>query len=514
MKSYLIRCDPADDGCDNVYPGDLHKCPKCGGATSLMGKDEPLDPLIYIYDIETYPNIFTCATLHPMTGEKWLFEISDRINMISSFHNFIRILKSINATMVGYNNIHFDYPVIHWIFHNSDDENPITVTDIYNKAMSIISGKPQKMIWDNQRLVKQLDLFKINHYDNKAKSTSLKALEFAMRMDSIQDLPVELGTHLTSKEKDDLISYNWHDIEATTLFYVRCLEQINFRSELSIKYGKDFSNMSDSKIGSEIFIMKLNASGINTHTRANGKREVLNTVRESVNLIDCIPNYIQFERPEFQEVLQRFKNTTLYGDNVKALFKNFHTEIDGLEYVFGSGGQHACRSGYFESDNDYIIVDQDVASMYPSIAIANGYYPEHLTTAYSPIYKELVDERKRVGKKSVMGAGLKISANGTYGNSGNKYSTFFDLKYLLSTTLTGQLTLSMLVEQIIKIPDCIMIQTNTDGITYRIPRKYLPHVKSVTKWWEGITGLELEDAYYARMWLSDVNNYIAEGMEL
>ena len=507
---YLVRCDTVEGGCDEVYPADLIRCPKCGGATSLMAISEPINPLIYIYDIETYPNIFTCAFLHPSTGMTFMFEISTRINMWEQLVAFINELKRMDASMVGYNNIHFDYPVVHYIVSSPE---MVSVEQIYDVAMAIIKGRGQ-MIWENQHIVKQIDLFKINHYDNKAKSTSLKALEFAMRMDSIQDLPVELGKWLTNEEMDELISYNWHDDEATVFFYVRCLAQISFRKKLSEKYGKDFTNMSDSKIGSEIFILKLNQAGINTHSRINGKREVINTTHKTIPLIDCIPNYIQFETPQFQDILQRFKSTTLYGDNVKALFKNFSTEIDGLEYVFGAGGQHACREGYFESDDNYIIVDQDVASMYPSIAIANGYYPEHLTEAFSPIYKELVDERKRVGKKSIMGAGLKISANGTYGNSGNKYSPFFDLRYLLRTTLTGQLTLSMLVEQIIKIPECIMIQTNTDGITYKIPRVYLPQVELVTKWWENITGLELEDAYYSRMWLSDVNNYIAEGMEL
>lgn len=510
-KPYLVRCDPIDDGCDHVYPADLMCCPKCGGSTVIVSTPEPLDPLIYIYDIETYPNIFTCAFLHPSTGTKWMFEISDRINMAEGFINFMYQLQRCGATMVGFNNIHFDYPVVHYI---CEVGNKINVDMIYNKAMDIIGGKPQLPIWDNQRIVKQLDLYKINHYDNKSKSTSLKALEFSMRMPSIQDLPYPPGTWLTSPQQDELISYNWHDDEATIWFYVRCLEKISFRKILGDKYGKDFSNMSDSKIGSEIFTMNLNDAGIKTHGRINGEREVINTKRKTVPLIDCIPNYIQFETPQFQEILQRFKSTTLYGDNVKALFKNFNTEIDGLTYVFGAGGQHACRPGYFESDDRFIIVDQDVGAMYPSIAIANGYFPEHLTERFSPIYKELVDERMRVGKKTVMGAGLKISANGTYGNSGNKYSTFFDLRYLLRTTLTGQLTLSMLVEQIIKIPECTMIQTNTDGITYRIPRVYLPQVELVTKWWEGVTGLELEDAYYTRLWLSDVNNYIAEGMEL
>ena len=503
--SYLVKCDSNEGGCDKVYPGDLEICPKCGASTALIAIHAMLPIGAYVYDIESYPNIFTLAITHVQTDTRWLFEISTRKNDYVHLVIFLYKLKACNAFMVGFNNVHYDYSMVHFILEYKSVE-ALTVDHIYAKSMSIIDGEPQKMIWDNQRHIRQIDLFKIHHYDNQAKRTSLKALEFAMRMKSIKDLPYPPGTTLTYSQMDELISYNWHDVLATCYFYVRSLEPIEFRSIMSDKYGKDMSNMSDSKIGSTIFELKLNQAGIVTKEG----RYPIQTIRTSIPLIECIPDYIKFEHPDFIAILDRFKSTTLKGDNVKALFKNFNCEIDELKYVFGSGGQHACRKGKFESDDEYIIVDQDVGAMYPSIAIAHGFYPEHLGEKFSLIYKELVDERMRVGKKTPMGAGLKISANASYGNSGNKYSYLFDLKYLLSTTLTGQLTLLMLVEQIIKIPNCTMIQTNTDGITYRIPKIYLPHVEQVTKWWEGVTGLELEDAYYSRLWMSDVNNYIAE----
>lgn len=509
-KSYLVKCDPLDGGCGTVYPGDLSTCPECGGATSLMAVDEPIDPLIYAYDIETYPNIFTCAILHPSSGIKFMFEISIRINMCEQFVAFIRALQRINAVMVGYNNLHFDYPVIHHIVVSREI---VSVEEIYTVAMNIIKGHGQT-IWENQHIVRQVDLFKLNHYDNTAKSTSLKALEFSMRMDSIQDLPVELGKWLTSEEMNELISYNWHDIEATVFFYVRCLEQINFRKELSEKYDKDFTNMSDSKIGSEIFIMKLNQVGINTHCRLNGKREVINTKRETVQLKDCIPDYIKFETPEFQNILQQFKATTLHGDNVKALFKNFSTKIDGIEHVFGAGGQHACRPGYFASDDDYCILDLDVEAYYPSLIIAGdlttGYYPEHLSEKFSPMFKELIAERIAVGKKTAIGTAIKLQLNSTFGNMGNKYSPIFDLKCLLSVTLTGQLALTILIEQLLKVSKLKVIQVNTDGFTVKMLRKDLIHVTVVVTWWEKLTHLKMEYAYYSRLWMADVNNYISE----
>jgi len=509
MKPFYVECDPIDQGCGTKYPGDMNTCPKCGASTSLIAVPAMLPPDIYIYDIETYPNIFTFAVINPSNQTKWLFEISDRINQVEELKEFLSLLQRCNAKMVGYNNIGFDYPIVHWI-HTFKEQ--VSVELIYNKAMEIIDSDfndYSHIIRGNNVLIKQIDLFKIHHFDNRAKRTSLKDLEFFMRMDNIQDLPYPPGTSLDDSQKDELIEYNWHDVIATTYFWVRSLELISFRSMLSDRYDKDMTNHNDAKIGTEIFQLKLHNALIKTHDH----RAAIQTHRATIDLADCIPSYINFEHPEFQRILNTFKNTTLYGDNVKGLFQNFNCTIDGLTYEFGAGGQHASRSGLFEANDEYCIVDLDVASMYPSVIIENNFYPEHLGEGFCPIFKELVDERKAVGKNTPLGKGLKLSANGTYGKLGDKYSFVFDLKTLLSVTLTGQLVLSMLVEQIIKIPHSTILQTNTDGFTVLMLRRDIPFVKELVEWWENITHLEMEFNYYSRMWLKNVNSYIAEDAE-
>jgi hypothetical protein len=55
-----------------------------------------------------------------------------------------------------------------------------------------------------------------------------------------------------------------------------------------------------------------------------------------------------------------------------------------------------------------------------------------------------------------------------------------------------------------------MVQANTDGVTVRVERDKLKSVEAVCKEWEKETKLELESAYYSRMFIRDVNNYIAE----
>ena len=80
----------------------------------------------------------------------------------------------------------------------------------------------------------------------------------------------------------------------------------------------------------------------------------------------------------------------------------------------------------------------------------------------------------------------------------------------MTITINGQLLLCMLVNHLVKIPGLTMIQANTDGVTYFCPREHIEHTRALCKWWEDLTCLELEEAQYSRMFVRDVNSYMAE----
>ena len=51
---------------------------------------------------------------------------------------------------------------------------------------------------------------------------------------------------------------------------------------------------------------------------------------------------------------------------------------------------------------------------------------------------------------------------------------------------------------------------NTDGLTVQLPRSKTFDLQFIADWWEMVTGLTLEQVEYSRMFIRDVNNYIAE----
>ena len=465
----------------------------------------------YVYDIETYPNVFTLAVEHSQAPLRWSFEISDWRNDSRDIVAFLQYLKDTNARMVGFNNLGFDYPVLHTLIRMGRSDAPT----LYQKAMAIIGsqdegdGKWAHQINPSDRFVPQIDLFKIHHFDNKARATSLKVLEFNMRSDNIEDLPFPVGTTLTQAQVPVLKRYNAHDVAQTKAFYEHTFSMLKFREELTHKYSRDFINHNDTKIGKDYFVMKLVEAGVACYDYGDKGRTPRQTRRSSIALKDAILPWIAFEQPEFNRVLGWLREQVI--TETKGVFNDLTATIDGFTFVFGLGGIHgSVESEVIESDDDHIIVDLDVTSYYPNLAIVNGFHPAHLGKTFVTIYKHLFEQRKQYPKKSAESAMLKLALNGVYGDSNNQFSVFYDPLYTMTITLNGQLLLCLLAEGLMHIPGLRLIQVNTDGLTVRVPRANKWLVDMARAAWQTRTGLNLEEAIYKRVFIRDVNNYIGQ----
>ncbi len=465
----------------------------------------------YVFDIETYPNVFTLAVEHAEAPMCWLFEISDLRNDSREIVEFLQFLKDTNSRLVGFNNLGFDYPVLHTLIRMGKSD----ANTLYQKAMAIINSQDEDDRWMHQvnpadRFVTQIDLFKIHHFDNKARATGLKMLEFNMRSDNIEDLPFKVGTELNAAEIEVLKKYNRHDVSQTKAFLKHTTDMIAFREKMCALYpGKDWINYNDTKIGKEFFTMKLEEAGVSCYDYGPKGRTPRQTKRPVIHLKDAILPWINFQQPEFNRVLNWLKTQSI--TETKGVFNDLTAIVDGFCFVFGLGGIHgSLESRVVESDADNVIVDLDVASYYPNLAISNGFYPQHLGKEFCTIYKNLYEQRKTYPKKSAESAMLKLALNGVYGDSNNQFSVFYDPLYTMTITLNGQLLLCKLAEYLLWIDGLPLIQVNTDGLTVRVPRKNKCRVDDAVVMWQTLTGLQLEEAIYKVMMIRDVNNYIAQ----
>jgi len=537
----------------------------------------------WIYDLEVFPNCFTFTAVCADKSRTHVYECSTRKNDVSQLFEFLDMLHDKKHRMVGFNNKGFDYPVLHALLEVR--AKAVTVSGkavakkAYKVAQDLISVQAEH---NNARLneyIKQIDLFKIHHFDNKARATSLKMIEFNMKSDSIEDLPFSVGTELTDSEIDVLLKYNMHDVIKTLDFYNISLNAIRFRDELSKKYKRDFTNHNDTKIGKDYFIMQLEKTMPDSCYKkdSTGKKVINQTKRPLIAIKDCLFNYYDFQRPEFQAIFNWFKKQTItetkgvFSDvtadkldrvsmfaEMNIMRKKFNAGqideelvafkaaypagwidktqlkakkkgqptysywycwyeaetlnvvVDGFRFDFGTGGIHGSVSSCIVAESDtHQIIDADVSSMYPNIAIANRVYPEHLTDRFCDIYKDVYEQRKSYPKASAENAMLKLALNGVYGDSNNQYSPFYDPQYTMTITINGQLSLCLLAEKLLTIDGLSLVQVNTDGVTVLCPRNMMDKYNAICEAWQQQVGLQLEYASYSKMIIRDVNNYLA-----
>ncbi len=480
---------------------------------------------VLIYDIETMQELFLISIYNPETKEMHDFEMSKNINQIDAF---IRFTEQYNEYYwVGYNNLRFDAQIIEWIIRNYENWHTLGTMDIVakiaQKAADVIDDANYDVFpefREENLSLKQIDLFKINHYDNKNRMVSLKRLEFEMDLENIEEMPIHHSkTNMTDEEIRLTKEYCHNDVMATFSFYNVTIgntdhplykgnNQIELRQDIQEEFGIPCLNYSDSKIGDEM-IKKFYCEEKRIQYSDLPKK---GQFRTEVKVKHCIASYVAFQTPELQAFLKRISKEVL---TQKDDFKE-SVEFYGNTYTFAKGGLHTeNKPKIFEADEDTLIVDWDVSSYYPAIIINNGRYPGHLGPEFLRGYKTMFDKRlelKPLAKKDkkikgIVGA-LKLAVNSVYGKSSDMQSWIYDRQLTMFTTITGELSLLMLIEAY-ELAGINVISANTDGVTIMVDKSQVDKMHELNKWWSELTQYELERTDYQKIIFSTVNDYLA-----
>jgi len=474
----------------------------------------------WVMDYETMANLFVGVFESYNSEETKVFTIHSSIcNDIKPLIKFLQRNKSLKEKHISFNGISFDSQITEFILKNQTkllkmDAHDI-VDAIYAEAQETISRSNAREFskYPEWKLsIEQIDVFKINHWDNVNRRTSLKWAQFAMDWPYLQDMPIHHAEKVHTEEEILMIAkYCINDVRSTKKILHLSKPLIAVRQQIKEKYGLECYNYSNTKIGSQLLL------GLYCEATDQKKYDVkdLRTYRNGIKIKDILFDYISFKTPPFQQFLKKLEDKTIY--NTKSDFK-YKLRFKGYEFHYGAGGIHQCiKPGKYLAEGDIIVKDLDVASLYPSIACMNNMSPAHLGDEFFQVYKnDIVDVRLAEKKKPKANRdiaiieGFKEAANATYGNSNSEYSWLYDPKYTMQTTINGQLLLSMLVEDLlINIPESVLLQTNTDGATLQFNKQYLDKYDEICKAWEEKTKLILEYADYSAMYIWDVNNYIS-----
>jgi hypothetical protein len=480
---------------------------------------------VLIYDIETMQELFLIGIYNPESKTYTEFEVSKDKNQLDGYMRFIE--QHPEYYWVGYNNLRFDSQVIEWILRNYDNWHELTALEtaakIAQKAADIIHDANYDVFPEYREewlTLKQIDVFRVNHYDNKNRMVSLKRLEFEMDLENIEEMPIHhTKTNMTDEDIQLTKDYCKNDVMATYEFYKVTIgqtehplykgnNQIELRQDIEEEFGIPCLNYSDSKIGDEM-IKKFYCQEKNILYSDLPRKGLFRT---EVKVRHCIADYITFQTPKLQEFLKTISKEKL---TIKDEFKESLEFYDNI-YTFAKGGLHTeNKPKIFEADADHIIVDWDVSSYYPAIIINNGKYPHHLGPEFLRGYKTMFDKRlelKPLAKKDkkikgIVGA-LKLAVNSVYGKSSDMQSWIYDRQLTMFTTITGELSLLMLIEAY-ELAGIHIISANTDGVTILVKNASFDTMTAINKWWMELTSYELERTDYSKIIFSTVNDYLA-----
>lgn len=508
----------------------------------------------WVYDIEQFDNFHSIYFINTVTNEEKVFiiwynksDISDVIDQRKEYISFLREVSKNKDNLIGYNNIGYDYPMLHEFIKLMDKHNLSTqelVDKLYDKTNQLISkGHDNKMKFTGvpvkYHYIRQIDLFKIHHFDNANRRTSLKKLSINIRWHDVRDLPIEPGSVVIREQIPEILSYNKNDVLITKELYWLTVgditkitvrfpgmeeyyigrDRINFRDEMSSEYNIDCTNFSDVKIGEEInkkIYLKLSKRSWN-----DIKNE--KTHRSSIALRDLVPKYIDYKSNILNDMLYKLKDTVIVIGNEK--FKHEFLFANNM-WTLGLGGIHTKDTGRIVTiGSNELFNERDVGSMYPNKIIeaynthskSFGLFPEHLGVEWLVGYKHNRDYRleiKPLGKTNprmgMVSDVLKLALNGGgYGKTGDVWNWQYDPLVKYTTTIQCQLDIMMLADMLYTNVPLHIESGNTDGINIIYDKKYNDKVNEICKQWEVITKSSLETTEYQKLIRTSVNDYMA-----
>lgn len=481
--------------------------------------------IVYVYDIEVFQNIFHCSVKNTETNDIYKFEISERKNQLRDLVKFFKQVDKYitwgdyyttninipaNVIFCGYNNLHYDNPIINYIIEYEDKlmqyNIPTICSSIFNLSKTITTSSEDNIdAWKHWKYQIWFDTFDILTmlYSNKLR-VGLKEIQVTMQYPNVQEFVCDWTKPLPLEDFDSMIDYNINDIESTSELLNRCKKDVDLRIAIEDEYGVRVLSKDGVNIGMKILTQKyLEKTGLTWQDIKD-----LRSPMSVIPLKDVILPFIKYDSPILQRVLDDMKNQIVSpgrkGYENKFVFNN-------LRYSVGVGGIHSVNSPeIIIPRDDEMLIDIDVASLYPSMLIEYEFYPKHLGKEFLEVYKQIKDERieaKHNGDK-VKNETLKLALNGLSGNLQNEHNFCYSPFAVMQIRINGQLLLLMLAEKLTQI-GCRIVQANTDGLFVLLKKDIYSKVNSICREWEQLTKLTLEEDRFKAMYQYAINDYFA-----
>lgn len=480
---------------------------------------------VYVYDIEVFPNVFYCTVKNSETGRFYMFEISQRKNQLDELVQFFHTVNeqhnwndlyttdiqlNTDKMFCGYNNLHYDNAIINYIidyYNVMKYKGYRTICrSIFNLSKTITTSSDDSIeAWKKWKYATYFESFDLLTMlcSNKLR-VGLKEMQVTMQYQNVQEFVCDWQADLPEKEIDSMIEYNINDVNSTEELLNRCKKDVDLRIAIEDEYKVRVLSKDGVNIGMKILTQKYLEKTGQTWQDIKDLRSPMSVIP----LKDVILPFIKYDSPILQKVLSDMKQQIVSpgrkGYENKFLF-------EGLRYSVGVGGIHSVNDPeIIIPKEDEMLIDIDVASLYPSILIEYEFYPKHLGKEFLEVYRQIKDERieaKHKGDK-VKNETLKLALNGLSGNLQNEHNFCYSPFAVMQIRINGQLLLLMLAEKLTQI-GCRIVQANTDGLFVLLKKSVYEQVNNICRDWEQLTRLTLEEDRFKAMYQYAINDYFA-----
>jgi len=405
-----------------------------------------------------------------------------------------QIRTLLNAgTCVSFNGLRYDIPMV----ASALAGNSVEMLKHINDRIILDNAPPWNFNPTGWAPADHVDLFNI-----APGACGQKIYAGRMHAPTMRDLPYSPDSELTPDQMREVTEYCHNDVAVLSMLADSLHAEIGLRRKLSARYGLDLMSKSDAQIAEAVLKLKCGAVGAKPKPYPAG-----------YSFTYKAPDYLSVP-PEIANA--RFVISETGTVTMPEELKSLSVKIGNSTYTLGIGGLHSNEHNVAHvSDAENVLIDSDVASYYPQLIINSGLFPPILGAAFRREYIAIKNERIAAKHATIqteetraMNDGGKIMINGTFGKTGSPYSVLYAPEMMIYTTLTGQLSLLMLIRQCeeMGIP---IVSANTDGIVAKCPRNKHDLFTGIVKRWEKITNLEMEQTEYKGLYSRDVNSYFA-----
>jgi hypothetical protein len=434
---------------------------------------------VYSYDVEVY--------LYDWTFVAKEYKKDNYIKI----HNDIEALRKflhIDPLLIGFNNKFYDNHILRAILAGYDNK---TIKEISNYIV-----ETDNFAW-NHYLIQNAPYLRLKSTDlmsDMQMGNSLKSIAGHLGLDIVESsVPFDIDRPLTAEELDEVFRYNTHDVDITEKLAELRSTYLNTKAKLGARIGLPFDKA----------VYLTNASLVAKYLKA--EKKTFTDARDIFYAPTINWSYIPKEVKEFFEQAKDKKITA------KDLWKKkLDMKIADMKVRFAWGGVHGDIKNYVEhSDHKRIIVNFDVASLYPSVQIVYDLVSRAAND--KKIYAKTKEERLEFKRLKMKAEDLanKLVLNIVFGATLLASNPLYDERNGRSICVNGQLLMTDLFYHYLEsLKTAKYINYNTDGLMFSIERHELHKVYKINEEWQKRTGLDLEETKIKSVFQKDVNNYI------